>query len=57
MRYAGVPDEAMDVVPDPEAARTYVLEIENTSCMLITETYRSGMMQGLPLAGPGAQTA
>lgn len=44
-------------VPDPEAARTYVLEIENTSCMLITETYRSGMMQGLPLAGPGAQTA
>jgi chorismate-pyruvate lyase len=44
-------------VPDPEAARTYVLEIENTSCMLITETYRSGMLQGLPLTGPAAQTA
>ncbi|KIC07219.1 hypothetical protein RA19_24780 [Leisingera sp. ANG-M1] len=37
-------------VPDPQSARSYVLEIENNSCMLITETYRAGMMQGLPLA-------
>lgn len=36
-------------VPDPDSARSYVLEIENASCMLITETYRAGMMRGLPL--------
>lgn len=36
-------------VPDPNSARSYVLEIENNSCMLITETYRAGMMLGLPL--------
>lgn len=35
--------------PDPSAARTYVLEIENNSCMLITETYRAGMIHGLPV--------
>lgn len=36
-------------LPDPDAARSYVLEIENNSCMLITETYRAGMLLGLPL--------
>ncbi|MGB1234942.1 MAG: chorismate--pyruvate lyase family protein [Planktomarina sp.] len=33
---------------DPSSARTYVLEIENTSSMLITEVFRSGMRYGLP---------
>lgn len=36
-------------VPDPASARSYILEIENNSCMLITETYRAGMMAGMPL--------
>lgn len=40
-------------VPDPRSARSYVLEIENNSCMLITETYRAGMMSGMPLVMPG----
>ncbi len=50
------PDDVLDRLfsrcgaPDPDAARTYVLEIENNSCMLITETYRGGMMLGLPTA-------
>lgn len=35
---------------DPQSARSYILEIEGRSCMLITEVYRAGMMQGLPLA-------
>ncbi|MFW8593967.1 chorismate--pyruvate lyase family protein [Cribrihabitans neustonicus] len=35
-------------VPDPAAARSYVLEIEATSSMLITEVYRAGMCLGLP---------
>ena len=36
--------------PDPSSARTYVLEIENTSSMLITEVFRAGMRYGLPSA-------
>ena len=36
--------------PDPSSARTYVLEIENTSSMLITEVFRAGMRYGLPEA-------
>ncbi|MFW8633756.1 chorismate--pyruvate lyase family protein [Cribrihabitans pelagius] len=35
-------------VPDPASARSYVLEIEATSSMLITEVYRAGMCFGLP---------
>lgn len=50
------PADVLDILwtrcgaPDPSAARTYVLEIENNSCMLITETYRAGMLLGLPTA-------
>lgn len=49
------PDTVLDALfarsglPDAGAARSYVLEIENNSCMLITETYRAGMLHGLPL--------
>lgn len=37
-------------LPDREAARSYILDIDNTACMLITETYRAGMRHGLPVA-------
>jgi len=36
-------------MPDPDAARSYILEVQNNSCMFITETFRSGMRYGLPL--------
>jgi chorismate-pyruvate lyase len=35
--------------PDPDAARSYVLDIDDRPCMLITETYRAGMRSGLPV--------
>lgn len=38
-------------VPDPACARSYVLEIEKTSSMLITESFRAGMRYGLPVGG------
>lgn len=38
-------------LPDPQAVRSYVLDIDNVACMLITETYRAGMRHGLPV-GP-----
>lgn len=37
-------------LPDREAARSYILDIDNIACMLITETYRAGMRHGLPVA-------
>lgn len=38
--------------PDPEAVRSYLLEMPETTCMLITETFRAGMRLGLPLNTP-----
>lgn len=37
-------------LPDPQAVRSYLLEMPETTCMLITETFRAGMRLGLPLS-------
>jgi chorismate-pyruvate lyase len=49
-----VPEEILSALwrrsgtPDPDSVRTYLMEIETISSMLITENFRAGMHYGLP---------